>query len=103
MIIGEGAELLGRKHAKEYDMQEVDNSFFDVKERWAMLNDWRRQQGMQPLTGEGPIRGAAAVKSSRGGARRSAAGGLRRASSAPWAAWPTTSSDPWPRPPPPVG
>ena len=59
MLMGEGAEMLGRQHAAQYGLQEVDNSFFDVKERWLMLNEWRRQQQLQPLTGEGPIRGAA--------------------------------------------
>ena len=57
MLIGEGAEALGRLHGEEYGMKEVDNSYFDVKERWTMLNEWRVQQGLSPLTGSGPIRG----------------------------------------------
>ena len=57
MLIGEGAEQLGRQYQKEYGMREVDNSFFDVRERWLMLNDWRQQRGLPRLTGDGPIRG----------------------------------------------
>ena len=100
MIIGSGAEELARRHQAAYGIKLVSNDFFDVPERWRSLNDWRRQQGLEPLKGEGPVRGEV------GGAPAAAAPQLlplRRASttsSAQWAVWPTTSTatSPQPRP-----
>jgi beta-aspartyl-peptidase (threonine type) len=56
LMIGAGAEELARRHQAAYGIKMVSNDFFDVPERWRSLNDWRRQQGLQPLKGEGPGR-----------------------------------------------
>ena len=56
MLIGEGAEQLGRRVGAEYGLKEVENGYFDVLERWVALNDWRVAHGLPELTGSTPIR-----------------------------------------------
>jgi len=56
MLIGEGAEMLGRRVGGEYGLKEVDNDYFDVLERWVALNEWRVAHGLAELTGTTPIR-----------------------------------------------
>ena len=56
MLIGEGAEQLGRRVGNEYGLREVENGYFDVLERWIALNEWRVAHGLAELTGSTPIR-----------------------------------------------
>ena len=56
MLIGEGAEMLGRRVGAEYGLNEVDNSYFDVLERWIALNEWRVAHNLPELTGTTLIR-----------------------------------------------
>ena len=56
MLIGEGAEQLGRRVGAEFGLKEVDNDYFDVLERWVALNEWRVAHGLPELTGGSAIR-----------------------------------------------
>ena len=56
MLIGDGAEQLGRRVGGEYGLKEVENDYFDVLERWVALNEWRVANGLPELTGSTPIR-----------------------------------------------